>query len=148
MRYLRIRPLLASVVSTILLSILLLVIFGAVGLSENVDHAMFHLAIAVPAFLLAWSIAFWCPRRKKTRAARWGRGAAIAGLVMSGAAVALEAIGAFGYDGDDSRVDALTTLHNSTWPIDITGNLVLLGGILLGAFSLFQRTPDPIGVSN
>ena len=143
MRYVRAHPLLVSVVLALGTSVVLLRILGAVSLSENADHAADHLAVAVPALLLAWSIALWCPRRKNTRAARWGRGAAITGLVLSGTALVLESIGAFGYDGDDSRVGALTTLHNSVWPFSFLGIVVLLVGILLGVVSLFQRTPEP-----
>ena len=133
---------------TILLSIILHLMLGALSLSGNVGHATDHLTIAVPALVLAWSIAFWCPQRKDTRAARWGRMAAVTGLVMSGVALVLEAIGAFGYDGDDSRIGALTTLHNTVWLIDFPGNLALLVGFLLGFCSLFQRTPDPTPTGN
>lgn len=143
MRRLPARPLLVSVVLAIGCSVVLLSILGAVSLPENADHAADHLAVAVPALLLAWSIVFWCPGHKNTRAARWGRGAAVAGLVMSGIALVLESIGAFGYDGEDSRFGALTTLHNSVWVISFLGFLTLLVGILLGLVSLFQRTREP-----
>lgn len=144
LRYSRSRPLLLSVVLAILLSIVLAVVQSWVSLSENLDHALFHLALAIPASLLAWSIAFWCPRRKNTRAARWGRGAAIWGLVSMSAGLGLEAIGAFGYDGDDSRIGALTTLHNSAFLVQIPGLPLLVAAILLGIASLFQRTADPV----
>jgi hypothetical protein len=142
MRFLRASPLIISIVLTILLSVVLNLILGAISLSENFDHATSHLAVAIPALLLAWSIAFSCPRRKHTRASRWGRRAAITGLVMISAGLVLESIGAFGYDGDDSRIEALTTLHSSAWLIEFPGVPVLLVGILLGMFSLLGRTPD------
>lgn len=143
MRFLRARPLIASIVLTILLSIVLKLMLAAISLSENLKHSTSHLAVAIPALLLASSIAFWCPRRKITRAARWGRSAAITGLVMISASLVLESIGAFGYDGDRSRIEALTALHNATWLIEFPGALVLLVGILLSLVSLFSRTPDP-----
>ena len=143
MRLLRAHPLLVSVVLAIGSSVVLLRILGAVNLPENAAHAADHLAVAVPVLVLAWSIAFWCPRRKDTRAAQWGRGAAVAGLAIGGTALVLESIGAFGYDGDDSRIGALTTLHNSVWLFSFLGFMVLLVGILLGVVSLFQRMPEP-----
>lgn len=147
-KVLRARPLFFSILGSILLSVVLLLVADALSPPEsNVAHAADHMAIAVPGLLLAWSIASWCPRRKDTRTARWGRTAAVAGLAMSGAALVLESIGAFGYDGNDSRIDALTTLHNTVWVIDLPGMLILLMGIVLGVCSLFQRAPDAAGAA-
>jgi len=144
LRHLRAHLLLVSVAAAILLSIALVQFADALSPpGSNISHATGHLAIAVPTLLLACSIASWCPRRKDTRAARWGRRAAITGLGMITVGLILEAIGAFGYDGDDSRIAALTTLHNASWLIQFPGVPVLLVGILLGFYSVVQRTPDP-----
>lgn len=149
LRHLRTQALLISVIGATVLSVVLVLIADAVSPPDsNVSHSTGHLAIAIPAFLLAWSIARWCPRRKNTRSARWGRRAATIGLVMISAGFVLEAIGAFGYDGGNSRIAALTMLHNASWVIQFPGVPILLVGILLGCRSLFQRAPEPASTTS
>lgn len=149
MKHLRAHLLVVSVGGAILLSIALLQFADALSpAGSNIRHAADHLAVAVPALVLAWSIAFWCPRRKDTRAARWGRRAAITGIGMISAGLVLESIGAFGYDGDKSRIAALTTLHNASWLIQFPGVPVLVVGILLGLYSVVQRAPNTAQTSN
>lgn len=135
-------PLLASFVACLALSIAAHLVVASLTLSENLGHAAFHLATALPMLLLAWSIAYWCPPRRRTFVAVWGRRITIVALMMISVGLVLESIGAFGYDGDDSRIGALTTLHNGSWLIQFPGVPLLVVGLLMGLASLFQRSPQ------
>lgn len=135
-------PLLASAFACLALEIAAHLIVASLSLSENLGHAAFHMATALPMLLLAWSIAYWCPPRKHTFVARWGRRITIVGLMMISVGLVLESIGAFGYEGDDSRIGALTTLHNGSWLIQFPGVPLLVVGLLMGLASLFQWSPE------
>lgn len=130
---------LLSLLAAVLLAVALSVLSRALIESENPGHAADHLSVAIPALLLAFALARLCPPPKPTRIARWARGAAITGLVLVGASLALEALGAFGYEGDESKIGALTTLHITAFVLQIPGALVLLISAVLAALSLPQR---------
>lgn len=128
-----------SLVGALVLAVALSVLSSALIKSENPGHAADHLSLAIPALLLAFALARLCPRPKPTRIARLARRAVIIGLVFLGASLALEALGAFGYQGDESKIEALTTLHNATFVLQLPGALILLIGGALAALSLPQR---------
>jgi hypothetical protein len=113
-------PVAASVAVAILLAVILSVLMTALPLSTNMDHAMGHIALAVPALLLlVLAVKTWPTPR--VRGALVGRIVLLVGLALFAGGLLIEATGAFGYRdyGDDT---GLTNLH------DI--------GVLIGPFAI------------
>ncbi len=106
--------------------------------SENPRHAARHMAVALPLLVLCISIARFFPTPKPTRIGGTGRRAVIWGLGLTSASLVMEAIGAFGYEGDSSRIGALTKMHNTAVILDLPGSLLLLLGLLLGLVSMMN----------
>lgn len=132
-------PTIVGAVLTIALVIVLDKVSDALVNGENSSHAAGHLAYAIPALLLAFFLIWLCPPPKPTGLGRRSRQALIAGLLLLGAGGVTEAIGAFGYAGDESRIGILTTIHGSSWMLSFPGALILLTGVVLGVISLFQH---------
>lgn len=132
-------PAISYVSAAIALAVALSVAAAMLNDTENLGHAADHLAIATPMLLLVIAIRQRVGPPKPTRIGRSGRHALIAGLILVGGSLLLEAIGAFGYDGDDSRIGFLTSLHNGVWMIQFPGALVLMIGAVLAMLSLGQN---------
>lgn len=131
-----------SLLGAVLLAIALSVLSNALIERENPSHAADHLSVAIPALLLAFVLARLCPQPKPTRIARSARRSVVIGLFFLGASLFLEAVGAFGYAGDESNIDALTTLHNAAFVLQLPGALVVFVGAVLAVLSLpQQRSP-------
>lgn len=114
---------------------------SAVITRGNSSHAADHLAAAIPLAALAFVLVRECRRPRATRIARTGHRLIVIALGAASFSLGLEALGAFGYDGDVQRIKALTTLHNSSWIIQGVAMLALGVGLLFGAMSLAQRRP-------
>ncbi len=132
-------PAILGVVLAIGLAVVLLLVSGALIDAENPSHAADHLAVAIPALLLAFALCRLCRPPKPTRIGRSSRYALVAGLVLNAGSLVAEAIGAFGYAGDQSRIKVLTTIHNGSWMIGFPGSVILLIGVVLAVLSVPQR---------
>lgn len=131
-----------ALLGAVLVAIALSVLSNALIESENPGHAADHLSVAIPALLLAVVLARLSPKPKPTRIARFARRFVIIGLLLLSASLVLEAVGAFGYAGDESNIDALTSLHNTAFVLQLPGALVVLVGAVLAVLSLpQQRSP-------
>jgi len=132
-------PAILSVVLAIGLAVVLLLVSGALIEAENPSHAANHLAFAIPELVLAFALFRLCRPPKPTRIGRWSRYALVAGLVLIAGGDVIEAIGAFGYAGDQSRIEVLTTIHNGSWMIQFPGAFIFLIGVVLAVLSVPQR---------
>ena len=128
-----------SALLAIALTVILIIVSNALIKSENPNHAATHLSTTIPALLLAFSLARICQPPKPTRIGKWSRRSLIVGLVLLGIGAITEAIGAFGYRGNESVIDVLTTIHNSSFIFALPGLFIMLIGMALGIVSLFQR---------
>ena len=117
--------------------VFLLITSNAVFNSENFTHFAMHFIMATVVLLLA--LVRFRRSPKPTRIGISGRITLVAGLVLFGVATVIEAIGAFGYLGNDHANQLLTYFHNYSVWLALPGMLITLIGAALGLISLLQR---------
>jgi len=137
---------LPTVVVGLASAVFLTYVFGVLVTAENPDHALGHVASASLFLIVAFAaVRFW-PAPRPGGAKRLSRGLVVGGCSVIAAALLLEAVGAFGYDGEKSRVGLLTALHNGVWPLGVVGFLGLVVGMLLAAVPGKRGQPDDTAV--
>ena len=117
--------------------VFLLITSNAVFNSENLVHFAMHFIMATVVLLLA--LVRFRRSPKPTRIGRLGRITLVAGLVLFGVATVIEAIGAFGYLGNEDANQLLTSFHNYSYWLALPGMFITLIGAALGLISLLQR---------
>ena len=117
--------------------VFLLITSNAVFDSENLVHFAMHFIMAIVVLLFA--LVRFRRSPKPTRIGRLGRITLVTGLVLFGVATVIEAIGAFGYLGNDHANQLLTSFHNTSAVLAIPGMFITLIGVALGLISLLQR---------
>jgi hypothetical protein len=121
----------ASLVGAITLAVILSWLAGALSLAPHLDHAMWHLALGIPALLLlVLAVTTWpAPSGRDERVVRT---IFVVGLAVFGGGSVLEATGAFGYDDYDNRVNDLANLHDIAQLIVALGFALTLAGGAIG----------------
>lgn len=124
-------PVIPTLFAAIGIVVVLTFVVNAFLSAENPQHAGGHLALASGFLLLgAAAVRIWPPPRP-TRTGRMARRALVVGCALVIVGLLAEAMGAFGYSGDEHRIEALTTIHNGSWPLGFLGILLILWGALL-----------------
>lgn len=102
-------------------------VVGRLGLGDRGEHAASHILVALPAMLLmAAALKVWPPPHPAT-ASRSARRALVAGLLILTIGNALEAVGAYGYEGN-TEVSSLARAHAMAIPIGVVGVLLTAFG--------------------
>ena len=131
-----------SAVAAVTAAVVLSAVHGLVITGDNAKHAAGHLAIALPLLALVGFVLRVCPPAKATRIGRASRILIVTALISIAAGLTLEAVGAFGYGPNESKkIEALTTLHNTAYLVQLPGLLALLFGLPLSVMSLAQKHP-------
>lgn len=125
-------PVAASVLAAVLLALVLTLPAVTLPLRQDVDHAAGHVALGLPAlFLLVLARHAW--PEPTSRASRIARFTLLTGLGVTGLALLLEAIGAFGYGGPAGydAVNGLATVHDIAVPFSPLGIVLAMVGAIL-----------------
>ena len=136
---LRKHPVMATIIGGVAAGVGLTLAVPVLVSGTNPYHAGEHLAQALPFAVIVVAAALFWPPPHQTPTGRYARLALVWGSVLVVAGLVAEAVGAFGYDGDEHAVEALTSLHNGVWPITYSGALLvwcsaMLAVIEAGAF--------------
>lgn len=109
--------------------LLITIISRALHLSKNAGHATFHLSWAFPIlfFLLLLIKSYKNNPRAK---ANINTKLIVLGLLVVALSLVIEAVGAFGYDGENSKIHFLTELHNSSLIFSMLGLFIFVIGII------------------
>jgi hypothetical protein len=130
-------PVVVSVVGAVALVAVMTVVAQIAPLSVEWQHALRHSAFGAPAWLLlVLALRTW--PKPAGRAVTIGRRALLVGLAAAGTALTLEAIAAFGYQGED-RVNWLATLHAAVVPISPLALILALAGAAISLTALAVR---------
>jgi hypothetical protein len=134
-------PVTSSILLTAAIAAALLTLASLLPLAGNVDHAIGHLALAVPLLLLLAAVVFTWPPFGVGPTARWVRTLLLVALGAFGGGLLLEAVGAFGYTEDGvGRANRLAVLHDIGVVVWSSGFiLTVVAAILAVAVSIADR---------
>jgi hypothetical protein len=125
---LRRHPIATAIAAAVVFAVLLLVLWLALPLSGNNDHAVGHFVLGVPILLLmVLAVRTW--PAPNGRAAVIARNVLLAGLGLWGGGLMIEGIGAYGYDGND-RTSGLAVLHDLGVVIGPFGLVLTMAGAI------------------
>lgn len=133
-------PVVVSIGGATVLAVVLVTLAVNAPLEGNVDHAVGHLSLAVPIFLLLAAVLFTWPPLASGRPAHWIRMFLIMSLGLFGGGLLLEAVGAFGYPDTAIQISSLEWAHAvgvATWSSGFI--LTLAAGILSVAVVVAAR---------
>jgi hypothetical protein len=116
------------------LAVLLALVLGAVALAlpltGNDDHAAGHLAFGIPVvLLLVLAVKTW-PVPSAGRAALVARNLLLAGLALFVGSLLIEAVGAYGVDDRDTRINGLAVVHDVAVFIGPLGIALTIAGVI------------------
>lgn len=134
-------PVAASLIAVASLTAVLSGLARALPLSGNAEHFSGHAAVGVPLLLMLVLVTRTWPRPGRRPAGRLARATLASGLALSGVALLVEAVGAFGYrEAGHGRANALVDLHAfgvTLWPAGFV--LVLAGAVMTAGARLAER---------
>lgn len=133
-------PVVSSVALCVLLGATLITASLVTPLREDVDHAVGHLAVAVPVLLLLTWVLLWWPPAGAELATRVARATFVAGLAIGGLGLVAEAIGALDVGQSILEANGLPNFHDigvAVWPVGFV--VLIAGAITSGGAGLAQR---------